>query len=69
MNKQIVANELLKIAKLLVQADEMSPAQEEYQEFFKDKLDEHEVDSPADFDTDSDKKDFFNDVSEDWAKE
>ena len=69
MNKDLVATELVKIAKLLVKADEMSPAQKEYQDFFKDKLDEHDIDSPADLDSDGDKKEFFNDVSEDWSKE
>ncbi len=62
----MVATELVKISKLLMKADEMSPAQTEYQEFFKDKLDEHDIDSPADLDSDSEKKEFFNDVSEDW---
>lgn len=68
MNKKLVASELVKIAKLLIKADEMSPAQKEYREFFNDKMDEHDIDSPSDL-SDEDKKDFFDDVKTDWAKE
>lgn len=68
MNKNMVATELVKIAKLLIKADGQSPAQKEYQDFFKNKLDEAGVDSPADFDSDADKKEFFNDVSKEWSK-
>lgn len=40
----------------------------EYQEFFKKALDMHGVDSPADFKTDEEKKEFFNWIEKNWKK-
>ena len=69
MNKDFIASELIKIAKLIVKADDLSPKQEEYQQHFKDTMEEHGVDSPNDFESEEDKKDFFDDVDEGWDAE
>ncbi len=68
MDKILVAKQLVKLAKMLM-ADDLSPAQKEYQNFFEDKMEDAEISSPKDLETDKDKKEFFDDVSDSWAKE
>lgn len=46
---------------------ELSPLQQEYQDYFKGKLDEYGISSPAELDEEAMKK-FFNDVSDGWIK-
>ena len=41
---------------------------EEYQEYFEEKMEKHDIDSPADL-SDEEKSDFFNEVDEDWDAE
>lgn len=69
MDKKLVASELIKLAKLLIKADELSPAQKEYREHFHETMDEHGIDSPSELETDEEKKEFFNDVDEGWDEE
>jgi hypothetical protein len=45
-----------------------SEKQKEYQEFFKKKLKEHGVDSPADL-SDDEKKKFFDEIDKEWKSE
>jgi hypothetical protein len=47
---------------------DLSPKQEEYQEFFKNKLEEHEVKSPAELDEEGKKK-FFSEIEKEWTKD
>jgi len=46
---------------------ELSPLQQEYQDYFKALLDKYEVNSPADLDEETMKK-FFDEVSSGWIK-
>jgi hypothetical protein len=41
---------------------------EEYQKFFKEKLDKYDVKSPAEL-SDEDKKKFFNEIEKEWTKD
>ncbi len=50
----------------LVEEQELSPKQKEYRDFFGNALKKFKVDSPADFKSDADKKEFFNWVSDNW---
>lgn len=47
-------------------SEELSPLQEAYQKFFRGKLAEYGVDSPADLGDDR-ASEFFDDVKETWA--
>ncbi len=51
-------------AKGITEADDS-----EYQKYFKGMLKKAGVDSPDDFETDQEKKDFFNSVEKGWTKE
>lgn len=50
---------------LQINEDELSPRQQKFREFFNSKLDEFDVDSPADLD-DKKKVEFFNSIDSDW---
>lgn len=43
----------------------LNESESDYQEFFKKKLEEYEVDSPNDL-SDTDKKKFFNEIKSEW---
>lgn len=64
MNKNVkVAKQLLKLARVLM-ADE--DGEHPYHEHFREKLEEHGVDSPAELPSDEHKKDFFEKVTDEW---
>lgn len=46
----------------------MSDKQKEYRKFFKEKLKEHDVKSPAELD-EKGKKKFFNEIEKEWTKD
>jgi len=50
----------------LLEDDELSDKQKEYRDFFNKALKKFKVDSPADFKSDEDKKEFFDWVSNNW---
>lgn len=54
----------LNVAKGIVEAEDS-----EYQKYFKGMLKKAGVKSPDDFETDDEKKKFFNDVEKGWTKE
>lgn len=60
-------NDLVKLNAALAASD-LSPAQEAYQAFFKAKLEDFGVSSPAELDEDE-KTDFFNEIELEWKNE
>ena len=56
----------MRLAKRVV--SEKSEKQKKYQEFFKKKLKEHDVKSPAELD-EAEKKKFFDEIDKEWKGE
>jgi len=59
-------NDLKESFRLLETKDEEVEEETEYQKFFKKALKKFDVDSPADFKDDEEKKKFFNYVDKEW---
>jgi hypothetical protein len=64
-SNDFVVAQLVKIATLLIEADELSPKQKEYREHFNDTMEKHDIESPAEL-NEEEAKDFFNDVDDGW---
>ena len=65
MHKNVkVAKALLKLAKELVSSTELT--EHPYHQHFRKKMEEKGIDSPADLSSDEDKKDFFEEVGDEW---
>lgn len=59
--KQLAAQQLLALAREML-AEEEHP----YHEHFRENMEEHGIDSPAELKTDEEKKDFFEEVKDEW---
>jgi len=46
----------------------ISPLKQQYMDFFQEKLNKYEVDSPAQLDEEGKKK-FFNEIEKEWTKD
>jgi hypothetical protein len=64
MNSKSIRRMADRIAEDVMESSEL---QDEYQDYFEEKMDEHGIDSPAEAD-DAKKKEFFDDVDEGWVE-